>query len=151
MHELLASVYREFEIVIWSQTAWNWLEAKITELGMLTHPAYRIHFVLDRTSMFRVTSSKLKRDSKPVVHHVKPLALVWSKFPQWDASNTIHIDDLSRNFAMNPQSGLKISAWKKGPQNQGDIELILLKEYLEKIKDMDFRTLDHSKWKSFGK
>ena len=34
---------------------------------------------------------------------VKPLQYIWAKFPQYNAGNTVHIDDLSRNFAMNPK------------------------------------------------
>ena len=30
----------------------QWLETKLTELGMLTHPGYKFTFVLDKTSMF---------------------------------------------------------------------------------------------------
>jgi len=30
----------------------------MVELGLLTHPAYRFCFVLDKTSMFRVESNK---------------------------------------------------------------------------------------------
>ncbi|KAJ1480510.1 hypothetical protein T484DRAFT_1810442, partial [Baffinella frigidus] len=32
----------------------------------------------------------------------------------YNESNTVHVDDLSRNFALNPQQGLKISAYKEG-------------------------------------
>jgi hypothetical protein len=41
-------------------------------------------------------------------HQVKPLQIIWSKFPQWSCANTVHLDDLSRNFALNPGCGLKV-------------------------------------------
>ncbi|KAL3894943.1 MAG: hypothetical protein SGCHY_004985, partial [Lobulomycetales sp.] len=117
MHELLTSVYKEFEIVIWSQTSWKWLEMKITELGLLTHPAYRIAFVMDRTSMFKINGHKR---GKPYIHEVKALEVIWAKFPQFSPKNTLHVDDLARNFAMNPSSGIRIKAFKNGPENRAD-------------------------------
>ena len=44
LHEFLTAMYQEYELVIWSQTSWRYLEAKITELGMLTHDEYKISF-----------------------------------------------------------------------------------------------------------
>lgn len=117
MHELLTAVYPYYDICIWSQTSWRWLEIKLTQLGILTHPDYHVSFgttpplfiftiilfiVLDRTSMFSITS--LKPDGKTFKHEVKPLEVIWSKFPELNPGNTIHIDDLARNFALNPQS-----------------------------------------------
>ena len=44
------------------------------------------------------------RDGKIREHEVKPLELIWRKFPEiYNESNTVHVDDLSRNFALNPQ------------------------------------------------
>jgi len=111
LHEFLTAVYPYYDIVVWSQTSWRWLEAKITELGMLLNPRYKLAFVLDRTSMFSITSDS--GNGIQSTHEVKALEIIWRKFPgRYDASNTVHIDDLSRNFALNPQSGLKISAFK---------------------------------------
>lgn len=65
------SVYPHYDIVMWSQTHWRWLETKLVELGILggdttykvgadeiqvmTHS--QICFVADRTTMFPVRSS----------------------------------------------------------------------------------------------
>ena len=46
-------------------------------------------------------------DKSEFKHQVKPLQIIWSKFPQWSARNTLHLDDLSRNFALNPSCGVK--------------------------------------------
>ena len=43
------------------------------------------------------------------VKGVKPLAVIWQKFPQFGPHNTIMFDDVRRNFAMNPNSGLRVS------------------------------------------
>ncbi|KAG0256790.1 hypothetical protein DFQ27_005495 [Actinomortierella ambigua] len=146
LHEFMTICYEYYDIVIWSQTSWRALEAKVTTLGLLTHENYKVSFVMDITSMFSVTS---QRDGKPFKHQVKALDIIWSKFPVFSAKNTIHVDDLSRNFAMNPRSGLKISAFKNGPvARQTDRELLHLAEYLANIAlNDDFQQLDHKHWK----
>jgi len=111
----LKELYPYYDIIFWSQTSWKWLEIKLTELGFLTHPDYKICFVLDKTCMFSVSSMRKGRVRK---HQVKSLGIIWSKFPQWSAKNTVHVDDLGRNFVMNPQSGLKIKAYKKAYKNR---------------------------------
>ncbi|KAI9138930.1 HAD subfamily IIID h [Paraphysoderma sedebokerense] len=148
-HEFLTAAYQYYDIVVWSQTSWRALEMKITELGILTHPGYKIAFVLDKTSMFSITT---KRNGKPYKHEVKALDIIWNKFPElYSPVNSIHIDDLSRNFAMNPQSGLKITAFKNAPQTrQFDREMFPLAKYLLQISLVeDFRVLDHKRWKKF--
>ena len=82
-----------------------------------------------------------------------------------NASNTIHIDDLvqwrfvvasfeiitflslhqSRNFALNPREGLKVSAFKNAhtPEGLADRELYKLTRYLLHIANKDFTTLLH--------
>merc|ERR1719410_1855542 len=57
MDTFLTNVYRHYDLVVWSQTSWRWLETKLVALGMLAHPGYKFCFVLDKTSMFEVTSS----------------------------------------------------------------------------------------------
>ena len=107
MDEFLVSAYKNYDLVVWSQTSWRvskvstinfvqkyfcktnqqlgslnkflqWLEIKLIELGMLTNPGYKFCFVLDKTSMFKISSTK--RNGSSVVHHVKPLQIIWSKF-----------------------------------------------------------------------
>ncbi|KAI1319378.1 DNA N-glycosylase and apurinic/apyrimidinic (AP) lyase [Mortierella claussenii] len=131
LHDFLAVCYEHYDIVIWSQTSWRALEAKVTTIGLLTHPDYKISFVMDISTMFSVLS---QRDGKPFRHQVKALDIIWAKFPQYSARNTIHIDDLSRNFAMNPRSGLKIGAFKNGAVSRHtDRELYYLARYLNLV------------------
>jgi ubiquitin-like domain-containing CTD phosphatase 1 len=87
-------------------------------MGMLTSPDYKISFVLDRTSMFSIESKRGK-------HQVKALEIIWHHLPQFNKTNTIHLDDLARNFAMNPENGLKIPAFRNGPSpaSRADREL----------------------------
>mmetsp|Transcript_17608 Transcript_17608/g.36727 ORF Transcript_17608/g.36727 Transcript_17608/m.36727 type:complete len:180 (-) Transcript_17608:122-661(-) len=111
-------MYQYYDLVVWSQTSWRWLEVKLTELGMLTHPGYKFCFVLDKTSMFEIVSTS--RSGRKVTHHVKPLQIIWTKFPQWGSHNTVHLDDLSRNFALNLGSGLRCTPFyrKKKKKNR---------------------------------
>ena len=42
---------------------------------------------------------------------MKPLEFIWRRFPDfYDRRNTVHVDDLSRNFVLNPANGLKCTA-----------------------------------------
>jgi ubiquitin-like domain-containing CTD phosphatase 1 len=147
MDEFLTTTYNHYDIVVWSQTSWRWLETKLTELGMLTHPGYRFCFVLDKTSMFSIISTK--RDGQTLQHHVKPLQIVWTKFPQWGPHNTVHIDDLSRNFALNLNSGLKIAAYhRKRTKGRRDAELLGLARYLQELatSGLNFEEVNFSWW-----
>jgi ubiquitin-like domain-containing CTD phosphatase 1 len=108
MDAFLSEVYPHYDIAIWSQTHWRWVEIKLIELGILSHPHYKICFILDKTSMFSMDSGK-----------VKPLHIIWSKFPQyWGKHNTLHVDDLARNFVLNKSSGLLITPYNR-PTPQG--------------------------------
>jgi len=93
-----------------------------------------------------------RSDGKDFKHQVKPLELIWAKYPErYSAANTIHVDDLSRNFALNPGSGLKISAFKNAPvSRQIDRELFFVARYLLLITGIaDFRSLNHKRWKAY--
>eukprot|EP00002_Diphylleia_rotans_P006149 TRINITY_DN1546_c0_g1_i4.p1 TRINITY_DN1546_c0_g1~~TRINITY_DN1546_c0_g1_i4.p1 ORF type:complete len:332 (-),score=76.20 TRINITY_DN1546_c0_g1_i4:452-1447(-) len=144
---LLATVYPHYDIVVWSQTSWKWVEAKLTELGLLLHPDFQITFVLDQTSMFPVQSKSSTGEMRN--HEVKALEFIWRKFPGvYDQRNTVHVDDLRRNFAMNPRNGIRVSAFRDSFMNQHDDELLKLTNYLMLIvNEPDLSALDHSKWK----
>ncbi|PHJ17930.1 had family iiid protein [Cystoisospora suis] len=81
-------------------------------------------------------------------HEVKALEVIWRKFPEyWSASNTLHIDDLSRNFAFNPKNGIKVSAYKR-ENRQKDGELYFLSFYLKLVADeKDVTKLRHKDWR----
>jgi len=132
LDDFLARVFVHYDIAIWSQTSWRWLEVKLTELGLLAHPRYHISFVLDRTSMFEVTSKT--RDGSLRKHEVKALAVIWNVLNQYGPHNTVHVDDLGRNFVMNPKNGIKVSAYKNSSTSRNsDNELVLLADFLEFI------------------
>ena len=116
-------------------------------LTKLVQIGYKFCFVLDKTSMFTVKSTK--RHGSSVVHHVKPLQIIWTKFPRWGSHNTVHIDDLSRNFALNLSSGLKCKAfYRKKSSARRDSELLGLAKYLEElaIAQVDFDAIDFHVW-----
>lgn len=41
MDAFLTAVYEHYDLAIWSQTSWRWLELKLTELGFLNNPNFR--------------------------------------------------------------------------------------------------------------
>lgn len=146
---LMENCYRDYDIVVWSQTSWRWIEIKLTEMNMLQNSKYKITFVLDKKAMFTVRSTFKNGEKK---HYVKPLQLIWRNFKGiYDDSNTIHIDDLSRNFALNAQQGLTIKPYKKAYKNKHtDTELLHLTHYLMLIAKLDsLKGLDHNKWKEY--
>ena len=184
MDEFLSAVYEHYDIVIWSQTNWRWVEIKLTELGMLTHPNYKICFVLDKDAMFKITIRNPRISSKHpdefVAVSVKPLQLVWAKLHArygvsssigdnhglgavaaasasagaavgpWGAHNTVQVDDLQRNFAMNPECGLRCTKFSR-KNGHVDRELLGIASYLVAIATRvpDFRQLDHNRWAHF--
>lgn len=149
LHEFLEAVYPYYDICIWSQTNWQWLEIKLVELGMVgSDKPYQISFVLDKSVMFQVFGVK---DNKSYTHAVKPLGIIWDRLPQFSAKNTIHVDDLGRNFALNPSEGLKISPFKDAHTQRAteDKELKKLSQYLTYLADFeDFRSINHKDWKT---
>ena len=107
--------------------------------------------------MFTVVSTK--RDGTKVKHHVKPLQIIWSKFlDRWGTHNTVHVDDLSRNFALNLDNGLQCSAYhrKKKSKNgvttsnhgRRDRELVGLSQYLIQLVNsgITFHHVDFTQW-----
>jgi ubiquitin-like domain-containing CTD phosphatase 1 len=163
MDDFLSQCYQYYDLVVWSQTSWRWLETKLIELGMISNPNYKFCFVLDKTSMFTITSTRRRDVSRrsasssssssnsSITHHVKPLQIIWSKFTdRWGCHNTVHIDDLSRNFALNINSGLKIKAYyrKKASSGRRDVELLGLTRYLIRLAQSNFHfgKVNFSKW-----
>jgi ubiquitin-like domain-containing CTD phosphatase 1 len=177
MDDFLSRAYRHYDIAVWSQTSWRWLETKLIELGMLCHPHYRFCFVLDKTSMFPITSTTITATTRQnqsqkhqfYTHHVKPLQLIWSKFSIWTEQNTVHIDDLARNFALNSNNGLQVAPYYRQKKHRRhttrhrrsstsdtsttatttDVELIALSVYLERLAveaKNEFHLVDFSIW-----
>ncbi|ETV92910.1 HAD hydrolase, family IIID [Aphanomyces invadans] len=149
LHEFLTLVYQHYDIGIWSQTSWTWIEIKLTELGMLTSPDYCINFILDKTRMFAMpTSDRFK--TKPT--KVKALPIIWRAFPNlWHAKNTLHIDDLVHNFALNPRNGIVISPYDCMQAHAADDqELAYLARYLIQVCAGldDVSLVSHDNWAS---
>lgn len=83
---------------------------------------------------------------------MKPLGVIWGKYPQYSSKNTIMFDDIRRNFIMNPKSGLKIRPFRQAHLNRDkDRELVHLSTYLLDIAQYcdDFDTLNHKKWEKY--
>ncbi|CAG5130129.1 unnamed protein product [Candidula unifasciata] len=147
LHEFLTEAYKNYDIVIWSATGMKWIETKLNLLGVSSHPEYKICFYLDADAMISIHTPKYG------VIEVKPLGVIWGKYEHWSEKNTIMFDDVRRNFIMNPQSGLRVKAFRDGPVNRfSDTELLKLAEYLNCIADLDdFTVLDHRNWRDYRK
>lgn len=146
LHEFLTAAYVDYDIVIWSATGMRWIEEKMKLLGVAANPAYKIAFYLDWGAMISVYTAERG------VIDCKPLGVIWGKYPAYSARNTIMFDDIRRNFLMNPQSGLRIRAFRRAHTNRGtDRELVKLKKYLHDIAAhcKDFTKLNHSKWEAY--
>ncbi|XP_075919872.1 ubiquitin-like domain-containing CTD phosphatase 1 isoform X3 [Petromyzon marinus] len=124
----------------------KWIEAKMKELGVTTHHSYKVSFMLDSAAMITVFTPKYG------VVEVKPLGVIWGKFPDvYGPGNTIMLDDIRRNFLMNPQNGLKIKPFMKAHvTRESDRELVKLSKYLLKIAQLDdFTSLNHKHWERY--
>ena len=98
--------------------------------------------------MFQITSVR-KKDGKKVRHCVKPLRIIWDQFDgRWGEHNTVHLDDLERNFALNAGCGLRVSPFRRGRRGRGDVELLGLARYLEELARNveDFREVNFWSW-----
>lgn len=145
LHEFLTSAYTDYDIVIWSATSKKWIEAKMKELGVTSNANYRLCMMLDDLAMITVDTPTYG------VIQVKPLGVLWGKFPQWDRTNTVMVDDLRRNFIMNPQNGLKIRPFKNAHSSRStDHELQHLADYLKHIaQQRDFTDVKHKHWERY--
>lgn len=145
LHEFLMEAYNDYDIAIWSATSLRWINEKMRLLGVSNHPNYKIVFYLDSLAMISVHTPKYG------LVGVKPLGIIWGKFKQFSAKNTIMFDDIRRNFIMNPQSGLRIKPFRHAHVTRGeDRELLKLSEYLKLIAKVDdFQTLNHRKWEEY--
>lgn len=178
LHPFLAAAHAaNYDIVIWSATSVKWIRLKMTELGVLSHDAYRVCSLYDHLSMVTLSTEEHG------VFDCKPLAVVWAHQPQWGPHNTVMFDDLSRNFVLNPQSGLKIRPFRNAhaaratdtelrdlaryltlsacegmsgggggestlvPSTTGDATLTLICRAVADVPD--FRTLDHRRWERY--
>jgi len=147
LHEFLTTSYQFYDIIIWSATSMKWVEVKMKELGVLSHPDYRITALIDHLAMITVQSHSHG------VFDCKPLAVIWGKFPEYyHPGNTIMFDDLKRNFVMNPQNGLVIKPFRKAHLNRAtDQELLGLTDYLLAISTLDdLSKLDHRRWQDYS-
>ncbi|XP_044741046.1 ubiquitin-like domain-containing CTD phosphatase 1 isoform X2 [Chrysoperla carnea] len=148
LHEFLTTLYPYYDIMFWSATSMKWILEKLKLLGVTNHPDYKIVCHLDSAAMISVSSSSPKHE----LVDVKPLQVIWGKFPQYSPTNTVMLDDIRHNFLMNKQSGLRIRAFRQAHFNRyKDKELFFLAKYLKYIakKHIDLTTLNHRKWESF--
>ncbi|XP_077507223.1 ubiquitin-like domain-containing C-terminal domain phosphatase 1 [Amblyomma americanum] len=145
LHEFLESAYQDYDIAFWSATKMMWIDAKLWQLGVTRNEKYKIAFLLDSGAMISLHTSKYG------LVNVKPLPLIWGLVSAYRPENTIMIDDIPRNFLMNPQSGLRVRPFRNAdPHQNNDRELVHLARYLKDIAASvsDFTELNHRNWKT---
>jgi ubiquitin-like domain-containing CTD phosphatase 1 len=135
----------DVDYTLFAATSMKWIDAKMQELGVSGNTVYKLCMMMDDLAMITVDTPTYG------VIQVKPLGVIWGRFPQWSQTNTIMVDDLRRNFIMNPQNGLKIRPFKNAHMNrETDRELVHLAEYLKHIAQLeDFSTLNHRHWEKY--
>jgi NLI interacting factor-like phosphatase len=69
LDDFLAQSYLYYDIAVWSQTNFKWLELKLTELGMLNRNDYKICFALVLTTPPHITSHHITMACL-CVHHI---------------------------------------------------------------------------------
>lgn len=91
--------------------------------------------------------ARATEEGKETKHLVKALQIIWNHLPQYGPHNTVHVDDLRRNFAMNPKQGLHVKPFKIAgtPEAAEDRELEKVGQYLVHIAQTcdDFTKLSH--------
>lgn len=136
-------------------------------LGVSSNPSYKILGYLDYLAMVSIHVPKYglldvrsRRELSFIfclviqlfVLQVKPLAVIWGKFPDlYSNKNTIMFDDIRRNFLLNPQNGLRIRAFREAHLNRDkDRELLYLAQYLKDIALLeDLSHLNHRHWEKY--
>ena len=98
----------------------------------------------------KVSTPNQKKAGEMTEHFVKPLEIIWRKCPQWTAKNTLAVDDLRRNFALNPGNGIVCSAYrrKKTAPGTDDPELPRIAAYLNGVVKGGWRMdVGHEGWR----
>lgn len=148
LHAFLASAYEHYDILIWSATSMRWVEVKMRELGCMDHPGFKLTCMLDHQAMVTVQHGKYG------VFDLKPLQVIWAKFPEhYNEHNTIMFDDLRRNYLLNKQNGLVIRPFRKAHLTRAtDRELLYLSAYLAKIAPLESLSgLNHKHWEAYAR
>ncbi|EZG85829.1 putative ubiquitin-like domain CTD phosphatase 1 [Gregarina niphandrodes] len=154
---MFSSLKEYYDYCLWSQTAWQWIETKCSLIGIYESCQSYPLFILDRSNMFSVGKSSNDQAVEPaageivevVRRNVKCLRLIWDSCPElYSEKNTLHIDDLHKNFGLNPKNGILVSPYRKANYDT-DTELLKLTQYLLRVAKLDdVTTMDHSTWKN---
>ncbi|KAF2879630.1 hypothetical protein ILUMI_26543 [Ignelater luminosus] len=137
----LKSIYKYFDIGIWSATDMDVVEEKMNVLGLSNNPNYKILFYMNKAAMVYASLEEYRI-------LVKPLKQVWTRLPQYNCQNTIICDDQDVNFIYNPKNGILVKPYYY-QDHAVDNELLQLLYYLKLIvKYDDLTILDHKQWKN---
>ena len=73
--EFLRAMYPHYDLCVWSQTKWPYIQAKLQDLGVVglggeAIPDINILFILDKNAMFKIRSNRMV-DGRPYHHEVR--------------------------------------------------------------------------------
>jgi ubiquitin-like domain-containing CTD phosphatase 1 len=68
-------MYPHYDLCVWSQTKWPYIQAKLQDLGVVglggeAIPDINILFILDKNAMFKIRSNRMV-DGRPYHHEVQ--------------------------------------------------------------------------------
>mmetsp|Transcript_29171 Transcript_29171/g.81598 ORF Transcript_29171/g.81598 Transcript_29171/m.81598 type:complete len:263 (-) Transcript_29171:153-941(-) len=137
--QFLRSMHTLFDIALWSATSRKWIDLKVKEMAL---DDFDFVLIVDKYAMITAF------DEANGVFTTKPLRVIWDTFPaHFSPERCLLIDDLMRNFSMNPGNGIRVRQFRRVNMDS-DRELLRLMDYLVWIYDADdFRVFDHSAWK----
>ena len=144
LHYFCALAYAHgYDIVIWSATSLSWAQLKMRDMGLTRASAFSFAGYLDGRHMVPVEDAAYGRVL------VKPLAVLW-RMGLAAPATTVHLDDLRRNFLLNPVQGLRIKACRDLPATRADDrELRNLACYLCLVRRLpSLAALRHRDWKA---
>lgn len=144
-HAMFTSLYPRWNLVVWSATSMSWLLTKLRVLQLDNQAAFGFAAALCNAACVEV---RLPEGRK----RVKPLAVPWAIWPgTCTPANTVAIDDIERNFMLNPGHGLRVRACRHLIQpavRADDVELLRLAQYLHAIRALpDMHAVDHRRWR----
>ncbi|KAK9766745.1 hypothetical protein K7432_003972 [Basidiobolus ranarum] len=126
--EFVDFILENFSVLVWSSAMPDNVNRMVLHVfqqrhSLLINAWNRTHLRLSQSNYYRK------------VKVVKDLSWVWEKYPHWNSTNTILIDDSEHKGQLQPHNHICLREFVKGDEN--DKELLNVKSYLEDILNAD--------------
>lgn len=134
--EFLRRVHKYWYLCLWTKTSCEWVAPKLDQMGLGVASVPWV-LLLDGSHMLQCEMTQpMEGNWVSTTHHsVKPLQLLWARFPeQWRPANILLVDDKALSFALSPHNGVCVFPFYRGVADKaGDDELVWLGTYLEEV------------------